>query len=331
MTPIGERSEPLVSTRDYDDAIERAKEAERGRTAAAASPKASPWDPATIRYDAPLDLSKLTEVFQKDSRNRIDQTARDYAGPYSIPGSNNAWEAPVSSIFPKPAGGALKAKELAGFVGADLAARIQSGQACPADIKRATQMLIDKNQLPGEAIGDPATRIRAMQRQFGIGVDGAAYTRRAAAAASGLASLPLGNDLGMRHLDTNPHFEKVKPGNTKPGDIITLDPLPGQKMGQNAVVFDNRTLGDVQAKAFIEKSPELTSFFLTGKGPFHEICVDSSWGADGKSESGQRQQVWLYDESTKQWAHQDPSTKKWTVSPNAPTDTNTFHGAYRVK
>ena len=66
-------------------------------------------------------------------------------------------------------------------------------------------------------------------------------------------------------------------------------------------------------------------------GPIHEVEVDSSWGANAKSPGGYRRETWLYDESTKQWAHQDPDTKKWTVSPNAPTDHNTFHGAYRVK
>lgn len=219
----------------------------------------------------------------------------------------------------------------------------QVGCGSPEGIRLLTQALIDAGKLP-PGPGDLTDRIKAMQWQYGIGVDCAGYTHQAIRAATGKSSAqlgiqPLGNE-PFRMLDRNPSFAKVTPSTVRPGDIVTLDgPMTrrangtmAREVGHNVVVRDRREMSANERAAFARQHGAPAASFFASAGPFHAIEVDSSWGAgpSGASYGGARRDTWLYDASTGSWASIDPSTSKLVVSATGPSGDD-FHGAYRAK
>jgi hypothetical protein len=245
---------------------------------------------------------------------RLDALRDAFSGPYRIGGEQVT--APPMFRMNTGANDEAAAKnqaKLHALVGND-AGLVRIGRGTPAQLVKVTQALLDAGHLP-PGPGDVATRIRAMQWQFGIGVDCAGYVYRAAEAATGAKGSTLGlkevvNE-AFRGLDGHRGFAKVSPMDARPGDVMTLDPLPPETVGHNVVVRSHAVQGQV-----------------------HTLEVDSSWGAgaDGADYGGFRRDTWLYDEGTKLWtsfdAHTDPPVaRQFATGPCG----ERFHGCYRAK
>lgn len=196
--------------------------------------------------------------------------------------------------------------------------RASKGCSTPTDVTKMTQALIDAGKLPPGPTATLPDRIRAMQWEYGIGVDCAAYTRAAFEAIHGAGKhrlLPLGTE-GFRELGTNANFRKIDVTSVKPGDLMTLA-APAGDVGHNVIVRDRRELdgpGRAAALAQLPRHGESAMAFLSEPGPIHLIEVDSSWsaGKHGDSAGGYRSDIWLYNASTKTWGyvnkHNDPPT-----------------------
>ena len=264
-----------------------------------------------------LDVPTVTPSRDAIVGARLDAFRDGFSGPYVVDGT---------SVTARPMfrmnGGANEAsarqrapelRRIAARAGVNVE-MIRLGQGSPRDLVKMTQALIDSGRLPPPP-GDVATRIRRMQWEWGIGVDCAGYTYQAAVAASGASPKSLGlRPLGMesfRSLDHNRAFRKIEPSSARPGDVMTLDPLPPERVGHNVIVRSHTTAG---TRHFIE--------------------VDSSWGAgpDGADYGGFRRDTWIYDESTKLWtsfdAHETPPVAR--TSSAGPAGER-FHGCYRPK
>ncbi len=248
---------------------------------------------------------------------RLDALRDGLSGPYTVDGA---------SVTARPMfrmnGGANEAsarehapelRRIAARAGVS-AEMVLLGRGSARDLVKVTQALIDAGHLPPPP-GDVATRIRQMQWEWGIGIDCAGYTYLAAIAASGANAKALGlREVGMenfRALDGNRAFRKIDPSSARPGDVMTLDPLPPETVGHNVIV---RSLTTVGSRHFIE--------------------VDSSWGAGpyGADYGGFRRDTWIYDESTKLWTSFDPHVTPPVerTSSEGPAGER-FHGGYRPK
>lgn len=264
---------------------------------------------AATRLDAPATSPDAV------AGARLDTLRDRFSGPYTIAGARIA----APPMFRMNGGAnetsaARHAPELR-RIGAQIGVSVEMirlGQGSPDDLVKVTQALIDRDHLP-PGPGDVATRIRRMQWEWGVGVDCAGYTYQAVVAASGTSARSLGlRPLGMenfRALDANRAFTKIDPSSARPGDVMTLDPMPPETVGHNVIVRSHTTAG---ARHFIE--------------------VDSSWGAgpDGADYGGFRRDTWIYDESTKLWtsfdAHVTPPEE--LVASEGPAGER-FHGCYR--
>ena len=208
------------------------------------------------------------------------------------------------------------------------------GRCTPAQLVKVTQALIDAGKLPPPP-GPADERIRKMQWEWGVGVDCAGYTARAAQAVHGSAASSLiGNDKDYfaQMMRDRTHFTKVALAEIRSGDIIHLNPPEPGSAGHNVIVHSHSIAGAV-TRAELEKQAKGVSEFFTGSGPFHVITVDSSWGAGeaGNDYGGFRRDTWIKDEASGDWGYFTPTTPKdFVVSDRGPQD-EPFGGAYRPK
>lgn len=211
-----------------------------------------------------------------------------------------------------------------------------SGRCTPEQLVRTTQLLLDAGKLPpaDEEHTTIESRIRLMQWQFGIGVDCAGYTQRAAAFAHGDAGRAFGGNV-MSDIFTNmgkdPRFVKVAPADIRPGDVIHLNNPEPTGVGHNVIVRDHTQLSD-DAKKDLRRTFPNTAAFFESAGPFHVLEVDSSWGAgNGNDYGGFRRDTWIYDASKRAWASYTIDDPRVLVpSPIGPQD-EIFAGAYRPR
>lgn len=276
-----------------------------------------------------------------NAERRLDAIRDGYAGPYLVDGQRIA----APAMF-RMNGGANQAsmerhaKELDA-----IAARVhvsgfkaRMGIASPDEIVKITQALIEAGKLPAGP-GDVATRIRAMQWEWGIGVDCANYTRNALLAATGATSKQLNvGEAGFeafRGLDRNKSFSKISPANVRAGDVVTLDPKPPETWGHNVIVQSREVVTPALVERFAGQYGDEARRFLSGTGPLHLIDVDSSWGAgpNGAAYGGVRRETWFFDESTSHWGYIDhqASPPAFRTSNDGPAETDRFHGAYRPR
>lgn len=229
--------------------------------------------------------------------------------------------------------GALHAGELAAIcerahVSGAIACR--NGRPTPEQLVQVTQALIDAGKLPPNPPGAVALRIRQMQWRYGIGVDCAGYAEQAARAARGERPAPPSTGDAFSGMRSDPHFEKIAIGDIRTGDVIHLDPAPGERVGHNVVVYDHELVDDATRRRLTSVDPAAATF-LSGPGPFHAIEVDSSWGADdGNDYGGFRRDTWVYDEGTKRWGSFDPADGTLRVSELGPAS-DRWVGAFRRK
>lgn len=279
---------------------------------------------------AVLDATPTTR--DDAARAAIDGTRAAYSGPYTVEGQRVT----ATPMFRLTNGYASQTKigELPKVVGEALARAMSCGQASPAQVVAATQKLIDAGKLPPPP-GDVAARIKQMQWQYGVGIDCARFTRGAINAVSGKSDVQLGidKDLGMRLLDWNPHFAKVKLADLRPGDVMTLDPKPGETVGHNVIVRDRMVASDAQKQELARVHGPIAGAFLASAGPHAILQVDSSWGAGsgGASFGGYRRDTWIHDASNRSWGYFEAATGSFRVSPDGPSTYDRFHGAYRAR
>lgn len=290
---------------------------------------------AGLRANAAATVSAATPSRDDRVGQKLDDLRSAYSGPYHAEGQTVS----ASAMFAMNGGfsrdnAKANGKEALKIAGPDANAAML-GIATPKQIVKVTQALVDAGKLP-PGPGDLATRIKAMQWHYGIGVDCACYTRMALQAATGkpgeqLGLAPLGSE-GFRNLGSNGHFAKVRPEAARPGDIMTLDSRDGDA-GHNVIVRSRTALDDAAKQALTVKWGKPASRFLSGAGPFHQIQVDSSWGAGetGETTGGVRRDTWIYDEGSKMWAsvNQHESPPRLRVGTGPANDA--FHGAYRAK
>ncbi|CAN5706793.1 hypothetical protein BH11MYX4_BH11MYX4_09070 [soil metagenome] len=290
---------------------------------------------------AVLDATPTTR--DDAARAAIDGTRAAYSGPYTVEGQRVT----ATPMFRLTGGYPSQTKigELPRIVGQPLASAMAYGQASPAQVVAATQKLIDAGKLPPPP-GDVAARIRQMQWQYGVGLDCASFTRRALHAVTGKNDVQLGiqrtaeekaagkkDDLGMRGLDGNPHFVKVKLANVRPGDVITLDPKPGETVGHNVIVRDRTVASDAQKQELARVHGPIAQAFLASAGPHEVLQVDSSWGAgaNGAAYGGYRRDTWVHDASNGSWGYFEAATGSFRTSVDGPSTFDRFHGAYRAR
>lgn len=208
------------------------------------------------------------------------------------------------------------------------------GRCTPEQLVKVTQALIDAGKLPPPP-GAADERVRKMQWEWGIGVDCAGYTARAAQAAHGHAAAALiGNDKDYfaQMMRDRAHFARVGVADIRAGDIIHLDPPAPGSVGHNVIVHSHTVVGS-SASAELAGRARGAAAFLAGPGPFHAITVDSSWGAGeaGADYGGFRRDTWIHDEHSGKWGHFTPTTPSaFLVSERGPQD-EPFGGAYRPR
>ena len=335
---VSRRDPQPPSTLDLD--LERPRERERS-----AAPRASVLldgprrqSPELVAFYASLHAKVTDATFDvavasrsSAGREAIDAKRDAYAGPYKVEGDLVS-APPMFKMF-RAQPSQERVGDLHAIVGRDLAQAVQSGQAPPRAIVKATQKLIDAGKLPPPP-GDVATRIKQMQWQYGVGIDCACFTRQCLSAVTGKSDAQLGldRDQGLRGLDGNAHFTKLDVTEVRAGDVITLDPKPPETVGHNVIVRDH-VIADTARKKEIGVAGPVARSFMASVGPHHVIEVDSAWGAgaDGATHGGYRRDTWILDESTRVWGHFQPGSGVFLTSKDGPAELDRFHGAYRAK
>jgi len=210
------------------------------------------------------------------------------------------------------------------------------GRPTPEQLVQVTQALIDAGKLPRAANDTVEMRIRQMQYKWGIGVDCAGYVREAALAVHGKGAQSLVNGTNrfgaIDNLLQTHAFQTVAISDIRAGDIIYLNPwIPG--FAGHSVFVHSHEIATDSMRAELSARDPLLSNFLKGKGPFHVLNVDSSWGAgDGQDYGGFRRDAWIYDESWKMWGYffQDDAAGKQMFSTSETGPNNEiFKGAFR--
>ena len=213
---------------------------------------------------------------------------------------------------------------------------------CPSarELVSVTQALIDAGKLPPGP--DLQTRIKAMQWNYGIGIDCTDYVIGAALAASGKSANDVrisvvGGTLPMPGCDyfatagSNPHLARVGVSASRPGDVICLDD-PNGGVGHRAVVYSNAPCSPSMAAELGAKYGAAAAAFAS-RGSARVLEMDSSWGAaDGQPFGGVRRDTWLYDDATKAWAQINVRVNppQFEVTPQGPADER-LHGVYRFQ
>lgn len=245
---------------------------------------------------------------------KLDGLRDAFSGPYTV-GGNIVPARPMfrMTTHAVPQKMAAEAQSLAQRAGVRFPMAAFYGQCSPKDLVTTTQALIDAGRLPPPP-GDVASRIRRMQWDHGIGVDCAGYAKQALIATSP-RPLPLRNPgaESFTDLDTTRAgaFAKLPIEKARPGDLITLDPMPNEHWGHNVIVYSHVV-----------------------KNGLHVFEVDSSWGAGehGSEEGGFRRDTWTYDPSTRIWGSHLPGTSPpvLVTSGEGPAG-DRYHGTYRPR
>lgn len=265
---------------------------------------------------------------------KLDALRDRFSGPYTVMGEAVTARPMFRMNYERPKEMTAAVEKAARRVGVNPNPIIW-GQGTPAQLVKVTQALIDMGRLP-EGPGDLGARIRKMQWDHGIGVDCAGYCKEALLATSPKV-LPLERP-GMesfRDLDgKRAHaFVKVSVEDARPGDLVTLDPLPPEKYGHNVMVYSRAVADDARRSALATAHGPSMAAFLASPGPHHVIEVDSSWGAGGvgADHGGYRRDTWIYDASSKTWGWFEPAEPRAFVTAKAGPSNDKHHGVYRPR
>lgn len=323
---------------------------------------ASTSAPGGAQSSAPTSAAHATSAVtvtpaKTPTQLRLDAYRDAYAGPYSVGGGSVS--APpqfrMAGGFNDAAAGYLgsgridakapKVKELLAACARShlpFPSHCLTGGATARELTSVTQALIDAGKLPAGP-GNVATRIKAMQWEYGIGVDCTDYVVGAAMHAgqrswSSVAIPYRQSKLPMPGCDyyyspeTNPHLAPVRVTSAQPGDVLRLD--DPTDVGHRAIVYSHSTVNVNASAALAERlGPSAAPFFAGGRVHVYEL--DSSWGAgtDGASYGGVRRDTVFFNETTGQWAQLNPRVNaghapRFEVTPNGPSNEH-LHGLYR--
>lgn len=264
------------------------------------------------------------------ARARLDGLRDRLSGPYLVNGQVVRARPMFRMNYPVDRAVVMKVEQvgLAVGIGSARTQHLYWGQGTPADLVKLTQALIDANMLP-TGPGDLAARIRQLQWNCGIGIDGAGYAREAIRVSSHRECVFYGPGIeSFRDLDGNRGyaFAKMTLEDLRPGDLLTLDPMPPDLWGHCAVVYRAET-ADAGRRLYLEARGAT----FTGMGPFRIIEVDSSWAAGNAAPyGGYRRDTWIFDEHQATWGWWDPRGNGFAVSSAGPCG-DRFHGAYRPR
>ena len=212
-----------------------------------------------------------------------------------------------------------KARKAAGLASESMAA-IRTARGAPNDIRRFTQALIDNGQLSSNTALPLAERVRQMMFDHRVGIDCAGYVQRAYLYASGASRTAAGfTDLGDEDLSLLPRHGFTRVPNVpslKPGDIISLGPPVGERIGHRVIVYDQHEATPSEVAAFSEENTEehggdfLFEKPVEGSFPktYYVVTVDSSWGCGGNAQvGGVGRQTWWYNAVSGTWAWKAPA------------------------
>jgi hypothetical protein len=307
------------------------------------------WGPpisfADIKQPAATEEAKRAAARAKrtaDAQAKLDVVRARFSGPYKVDGATVS----APPMFRMNVPYTLSAKNAednkeelvkickkAGISG-NVLNNARVGRPTPEQLVQVTQALIDAGKLPppNRDLNTAEKRIHQMQFDWGIGVDCAGYVREAAIAVHGNGAQSLVNGTNrsgaIHSILQTPAFNKVafKEGTNpkvhnirdiRTGDIIHLDSKDPKEVGHNVIVHSHEVATDsmrdeLWARAASARHvPHSVDEFFRGKGPFHVLHVDSSWGVDldGPKHGGFRRDTWVYDESSGKWGTFLPGVK----------------------
>lgn len=283
----------------------------------------------------PAPSSSVDAARDKAAQTKLDAVRDAFSGPYVVDGAQVTARPMFRMFHAKPDAIVATLGACAARAGVPPWPAIV-GQCTPAQLVKLSQALIDAGCLP-PGPGDAATRIRRMQWDYGIGVDCAGYSKLAIAATAARAPEMYGPGWeSFRDLDgkRSGSFVRLSSAEARPGDLITLDPIPPERYGHNVVVY-SRSTAETSHKALLaaKHGPEVAAF-LASVGPHHVFEVDSSWGAGAEGDpcGGFRRDAWIYDASTNMWGSFEPRTTppRFQISARGPAG-DAYHGTYRPR
>lgn len=323
---------PASTTRTRPSGERAAATATSGDTARASH--ATPHLATPSRYGTLVAAVDATKLGRDEAvRAKLDEVRTRFSGPYVVMGEVVSARPMFRMNHARPAETTRVVWEAARRSGVGNANPVIWGQGSPGELVKVTQALIDMGRLPPPP-GDVASRVRKMQWDHGIGVDCAGYCKEALLATSPRV-LPL-RAPGMesfRDVDVvrARHFARTRIGDARPGDLITLDPLPPERYGHNVVVYSRTSLNDSERDRLATLHGAAMRSLLASPGPHHLFEVDSSWGAgaEGAEHGGYRRDTWLYDASTKTWGSFTPAEPRVFVTSTRGPSGDAFHGVYR--
>jgi len=287
--------------------------------------------------DAKVQLNAVRDSFsgpykvKGESVQAIPQFRRNMANSKNAETAKRHWNELVAIC--------TKAK-----VSLDAITNAYKGQPTPEELVQVTQALIDAGKLPPPTYANTVVekRIRQMQYDWGIGINGTAYVGAAAVAVhgNGAQSLIDGKDPSddIYSILQTPAFKKVAgPKDICTGDIIHLE-TPGSD--DYAIVYSHEIATnwalDKLSVSYVG-NPDALRSFLSRKGPIHVLTVDSSLNHTvGENESGLCRETWLYDESSGEWGSivprnpiSSPDAPKFVARKDGPYHQHIFKGAFR--
>jgi hypothetical protein len=247
-------------------------------------------------------------------RNALDAFRAGMSGPYQVNGQGVS-AAPQFRMNPAFGGFKPDPARSSDLDGMASAVGVRSGTVGDArvgrptrnEIVKVTQTLIDAvAQRPHSYDLTTEAGIRKMAFDYGVGIDCAGYVQQAFAASRGASPAALGlKSLMNENLSALPsaQFRRVDVTRARTGDLMVLDPPPGDSVGHTVVIYTHRVkeTEDLLVQSYGADARALVEGVTSG--PVHLFYVDASWGsgASGDPEGGVQRKPWLFNEVTTHW------------------------------
>jgi len=293
----------------------------------------------------PTQLAELAPTARdRMHQERLDTFRAQAQGPYAIAAYNIA----VPPHF-RMNGGANTASVQAHHAELVQVARrhgcldavgpVTMGRGTSQQVVRLTSALISEGNLPEGTPAEFRHNLHKLMWEFGIGMDCAGYVQQAfleTRSPKTRADFGLNADIlneNLAGLGQNSHFSEVEFLHARPGDLFTLRSRAPGEVGHAVIVYSHQIADAKKAEELKERFGPASASAFQG-GPVHVYELDSSWGAgQGHDSGGVRRDVWLYNESTKDWAYVDARLAReqaFHVDPGGPCG-EAIDGVYRPK
>ncbi|MFN0104218.1 MAG: trypsin-like serine peptidase [Bryobacteraceae bacterium] len=273
-------------------------------------------------------------VSQADLRTRIDEYFNLANASYTLP-SGTAVSARPQFRYAKAGGIAAAIQRVSGILGTAFEKSHPKaiymaayGRAKPSDIAAITQALIDAGEFPAVQTAHPTLGneqlVRALQRDFKMGIDCAGYVQLAFIHAyTGSDADPSGvrRRLGLHEKRgweklanlSSAHFTKVKLVDAQTGDLFVMKPRAGSadRSWHTVIIVDHTVAGTV-----------------------HTFLCDASWGTDlyGPAAGGVARRELKHDTSSGEWWDVHPiSGADVHKNTTGPYNGHPIHGMFRGK